>query len=137
MDSAGSDKVAPSHPFTSVDVEIMRTMRLRLTRRKFRIIIALQALVSFLILLWIAYAVASYATSKNRRMYWMSDWVILVSLLLIVTNIASIFVTVKKYKAALRFLEDPATHPDLIINSEMSSYDGFKPMGSHHKKINV
>ncbi|KAJ1724000.1 hypothetical protein LPJ53_001695 [Coemansia erecta] len=126
MKSVSTDKGAPSHPFTEDDVEVMRTMRLRLTRRKFRIIIALQTFLSVLILLWVAYAIASYATAKSRRLCWMSDWVILVSLLLIVTNFASIFVTVKKYKAALRFLEDPTTHPDLIIDSEMSSYDGFK-----------
>ncbi|KAJ1945090.1 hypothetical protein GGF37_001873, partial [Kickxella alabastrina] len=103
------------------DVEVMRAMRLRLTRRKFWIIIGLQALMSVLIILWVAYAVASHTTSIGSRTRWMSDWVILVSLLVIVINIASIFVTVKKYKSMLRFLEDPATHPDIIINNEMSS----------------
>ncbi|KAJ1899869.1 hypothetical protein LPJ66_001844 [Kickxella alabastrina] len=116
------------------DVEVMRAMRLRLTHRKFRIIIGLQTLMSVLIILWIAYAVASHTTSMGAMTCWMSDWFILVSLLVIVINIASIFVTVKKYKSVLRFLEDPATHPDLIINNEMSSYDTAKPASLLYKK---
>ncbi|KAJ2548777.1 nuclear mRNA export, poly(A)+RNA binding protein [Coemansia sp. RSA 1933] len=102
-----------------VDVEVMRAMRIRLTRRRFRITLALQAIISLLTLLWVAFIVATYIMSGNTRTRLTSDWVILITLLLVVSIISAIVVTIRKYKAALRFLEDPATHPDLIINGEL------------------
>ncbi|KAJ1665688.1 hypothetical protein IW140_001540 [Coemansia sp. RSA 1813] len=102
-----------------VDVEVMRAMRIRLTRRRFRITLALQSAMSLLILLWVAFIVATCIMSGNTRTRLTSDWVILITLMLAVSTISAIVVTVKKYKAALRFLEDPATHPDLIINGEL------------------
>ncbi|KAJ2889994.1 hypothetical protein IWW38_004377 [Coemansia aciculifera] len=121
-----SDKIAPSHPFTMADVEVMRTMRLRLTRRKFRITIALQCAISLLIMLWIAYLVTMCVGSACTQQKWINDWVILVSILLVVANVTSIAMSVRKYKAARRFLEDPATHPDLIINDEVASFGPSK-----------
>ncbi|KAJ1892400.1 hypothetical protein GGI09_004813 [Coemansia sp. S100] len=123
---ANADKIVPSHPFTMADVEVMRVMRIRLTRRKFRITIALQGAISLLIMLWIAYLVTTCVASTCAQQKWINDWVILVSILLIVANITSIVVTVRKYKAARRFLEDPATHPDLIINGEVASFGTSK-----------
>ncbi|KAJ2477565.1 hypothetical protein EV174_004581 [Coemansia sp. RSA 2320] len=115
------EKLAPSHPFTMADVEVMRAMRLRLTRRKFRIIIALQGAIALLIMLWVAYLVTTCVTSTCVQQKWINDWVILISIVLVVANITSIVITVKKYKAAKRFLEDPATDPDLIIDGAVAS----------------
>ncbi|KAJ1998943.1 hypothetical protein GGI04_004784 [Coemansia thaxteri] len=103
------------------DVEVMRAMRLRLTRRKFRIIIALQGAIALLIMLWVAYLVTTCVTSTCVQQKWINDWVILISIVLVVANITSIVITVKKYKAAKRFLEDPATDPDLIIDGAVAS----------------
>ncbi|KAJ1798788.1 hypothetical protein LPJ59_002272 [Coemansia sp. RSA 2399] len=103
-----------------VDVEVMRAMRIRLTRRRFRITLALQAIMSLLILLWVAFIVVTCVTSGNMRTRLTSDWVILITLLLAVSVTSAIVMTIRKYKAALRFLEDPGTHPDLIINGELA-----------------
>ncbi|KAJ2747261.1 hypothetical protein GGI20_000686 [Coemansia sp. BCRC 34301] len=130
---AHTDKITPSHPFTMADVEVMRAMRLRLTRRKFRITIALQGTISLLIMLWIAYLVTMCIGSTCAQQKWINDWIILVSILLVVASITSIVMTTRKYKAARRFLEDPATHPDLIINGEVASFGAFKSIAQSLK----
>ncbi|KAI9504162.1 hypothetical protein GGI25_001296 [Coemansia spiralis] len=133
--SGRTDKPSPSHPFTMVDVEVMRAMRIRLTRRRFRIMLVLEAALSLLLLLWTAYIVASCITAKRVHTKLTSDWIILVTLLLAVANISTIIMTVRKYKAELRFLKDPATHPDLIINGELACCDALwgMPATSTHK----
>ncbi|KAJ2336955.1 hypothetical protein GGI00_000530 [Coemansia sp. RSA 2681] len=125
--------MAPSHPFTMADVEVMRAMRLRLTRRKFKITVALQCAISLLIMLWIAYLVTVCVGSTCTQQKWINDWLILVSILLVVASITSIVMTVRKYKAARRFLEDPATHPDLIINGEVASFGVSKAIAQSLK----
>ncbi|KAJ2806906.1 hypothetical protein H4R20_001506 [Coemansia guatemalensis] len=135
MDSASViAKHAPSHPFTKSDVEVMRGMRVRLTHRKFGIIIALQTVLSLLVGFWAVYVVASCTLPICVRFKWMNDWIVLASLLLAIVNIAGIVVTVKRYRAALRFLRDPATHPDLIISGETMSCDSLKTISSSIKK---
>ncbi|KAJ1836157.1 hypothetical protein LPJ63_000508 [Coemansia sp. RSA 2711] len=129
-----TDKQTPSHPFTAADVEVMRTMRIRLTHRKYRIVLALQTIMSLVVAFWVVYIVASCAFSACARLRWMNDWIILISLLLAIVNIAGIVVTVKRYRAALRFLRDPGTHPDLIINSETMSCDTLQTAAVQAKK---
>ncbi|KAJ1852202.1 hypothetical protein GGH12_003765 [Coemansia sp. RSA 1822] len=116
-----ANKQVPSHPFTMADVEVMRAMRIRLTHRKFRILLALQMVMSLLVAFWVVYIIASCTFSVCARLRWMNDWIVLTSLLLGIVNIAGVVVTVKRYRAALRFLRDPATHPDYIINNEATS----------------
>ncbi|KAJ2079719.1 hypothetical protein H4R24_003585 [Coemansia sp. RSA 988] len=136
MDSA-SDKAkqTPSHPFTKSDVEVMRDMRVRLTHRKFGAIIALQTALSLLVGFWAVYVVASCTLPICVRFKWMNDWIVLASLLLAIVSIAGNVVAVKRYRAALRFLRDPTTHPDLIISGEIMSCDSLKTIGSSNKKI--
>ncbi|KAJ2782071.1 hypothetical protein H4R18_002491 [Coemansia javaensis] len=119
------EKPKPTHPFTATDVEVMRAMHLRLAHRKFRIFIGLQAVISVLTGLWAAYIIASCTLPACTHFKWMNEWVVLISLLLVIINIAGIVVTAKRYRAALRFLRDPATHPDLIITGEMLSQDSL------------
>ncbi|KAJ2708616.1 hypothetical protein H4R19_004664 [Coemansia spiralis] len=121
--NSSSEKRVPSHPFTAADVEVMRAMHLRLAHRKFSIFIALQATAALLTVFWVIYIVASFALPACTRFKWMNEWVILISLLLVIINIAGIVVTVKKYRAVLRFLRDPTTHPDLIIAGQMAFSD--------------
>ncbi|KAJ2519652.1 hypothetical protein H4217_002552 [Coemansia sp. RSA 1939] len=102
-----------------VDVEVMRAMRIRLTRRRFRITLVLQTIILLLILIWVAFIVTTTAIPGSMHARLTSDWVILVTMLLGASAVSAIVITVKKYKAALRFLEDPTTHPDLIINGEL------------------
>ncbi|ORX66293.1 hypothetical protein DL89DRAFT_270227 [Linderina pennispora] len=111
MDSSPG-KLYPSHPFTLADVE---------TRRKFRMIIALQVVLSLLILLWMVYIATSYASTKSTRIEWTNDWIILVSALLIVVNLASIVITVRKYRGTVYFLKDPSHPPDLILSGDLPS----------------
>ncbi|KAJ2413185.1 hypothetical protein GGI10_003220 [Coemansia sp. RSA 2530] len=125
---AQTDKIVPSHPFTLADVKVMRAMRLRLTRRKFRITMALQGAILLLMVLWIAYLITTCVGSTSAQQKWINDWVILVSILLVVASITSIAITVKKYRTARRFLEDPATHPDLIINGEVAFFGTTKTL---------
>ncbi|KAJ1734821.1 hypothetical protein LPJ61_000878 [Coemansia biformis] len=122
MDSS-VEKQVPSHPFTAADVEVMRKMHLRLAHRKFSIFIVLQAAASLLTVLWTAYIIASCTLPAWTHLKWMNEWVILISLILVILNIAGIVVTVKKYRSVLRFLRDPETHPDLIIAGQMASSD--------------
>ncbi|KAJ2727199.1 hypothetical protein GGI07_000083 [Coemansia sp. Benny D115] len=136
MENGTSTKQLPSHPFTMDDVEVMRTMRIRIIRRKYTLLLSFQALISLLILLWIAYTIATYTSATSARFSSMSDWVILISMLMIVASTAGIFLTAKKYRSSIKFLQDPATHPDLIINSEMSSYETYKTTALPFKKTN-
>ncbi|KAJ2799409.1 hypothetical protein H4R21_003557 [Coemansia helicoidea] len=122
MDSS-AEKQVPSHPFTAADVEVMRAMHLRLAHRKFGMLIALQATGLLLTMFWAIYIIASCTLPMRIHLRWVNEWVILVSLLLVIINIAGIVVTVKKYRAVLRFLRDPATHPDLIIAGQMALTD--------------
>ncbi|KAJ2657203.1 hypothetical protein IWW48_004619 [Coemansia sp. RSA 1200] len=102
-----------------VDVEVMRAMRIRLTCRRFRITLVLQTIILLLILIWVAFIVTTTAIPGSMHARLTSDWVILVTMLLGASAVSAIVITVKKYKAALRFLKDPTTHPDLIINGEL------------------
>ncbi|KAJ2346925.1 hypothetical protein IWW50_004016 [Coemansia erecta] len=119
--SSAVDKQVPSHPFTMTDVEVMRSMRIRITHRKFRIMLGLQTILSLMVAFWVVYIIASCTFSACTRFRWMSDWIVLISLLLAIVNVAGIVVTVKRYRAALHFLRDPATHPDHIISNEVAS----------------
>ncbi|KAJ2013401.1 hypothetical protein IWW57_006086 [Coemansia sp. S610] len=89
---------------------------------------ALQGAILLLIVLWIAYLVTTCVGSTSAQQKWINDWVILVSILLVVASITSIAITVKKYRTARRFLEDPATHPDLIINGEVAFFGTTKTL---------
>lgn len=134
MDNAtlASEKTKPSDPFTAADVEVMRLMRLRHIRKKFRLLLGLQSLVFLFIVLWISFIIASYITYNYARLRWMNDWVVVASILLAMVNIAGIVVTARKYKKALQFLEDPSTHPDSIINGEITAISPLESL----KKIN-
>ncbi|KAJ2160366.1 hypothetical protein GGF46_002314 [Coemansia sp. RSA 552] len=133
--SKALDKQVPSHPFTMADVEVMRTMRLRLTHRKFRIAIALQALLALLVVFWVVYVIASCSISGCLHLRWMNEWIVLISLLFAIVSIVGIVATVRRYRSTLRFLSDPATHPDVILNGGSTSSDTLATARSPQKNM--
>ncbi|KAJ1921906.1 hypothetical protein H4219_000252 [Mycoemilia scoparia] len=118
-------------PFTVQDVEIIRLMRLRKTRQKYRTILLFELLMLFASAGSVAFYFLKYNVfeAQDRHFATFQFWVFISSIIMLVISGIATFLTLKRYGQLLAYYKNPSTHPNSILNGDSPSLFRLKKEG--------
>ncbi|KAJ1674366.1 hypothetical protein EV182_003426, partial [Spiromyces aspiralis] len=113
----------PPQPFTVQDVEVIRSMRLRSTRKLFRLTIFMEFLAFLAATVAILCLVIKYnlVTGSAKGFTHNQFWVFTTSVLIFVISGICLIVTLKRYKMIMTFYKNPSADPLLILKGQPPS----------------
>ncbi|OMH86252.1 hypothetical protein AX774_g143 [Zancudomyces culisetae] len=109
----------PNAPFTNSDVEIMRSLRIRETKKKYRLMLFIMFILEVSIII-----VGLYTFTSARRKGGYSGYnfgaFVLAYFVLTVGVLVATYVIVVTYKRTLNIIKDPNTNPEIILSGNLN-----------------